>query len=117
MKCKPILNNRENLLYQIPSWKYLVARHPKSSDLNEHQTVVIKKPDGTEIMVKQIAGTVARRIVCYARQGEHAEQGDDLGFICFGSWVDIFLPLNTSILVQMNEKVKGNKTQLARLNN
>lgn len=95
--------------------KYLIARHPKSSELNEHQTIVIEKP-GIEIMIKQIAGTVARRIVCYARQGEHAEQGEDLGFIRFGSRVDIFLPLNASILVQMKEKVKGNKTQIARLN-
>lgn len=96
--------------------KYLIARHPKSSELNEHQTVVIEKPGGTEIMVKQIAGAVARRIVCYARKGKHAEQGEDLGFIRFGSRVDIFLPLNISILVQMKEKMKGNKTQIARLN-
>jgi phosphatidylserine decarboxylase len=97
--------------------KYLIARHPKSSELNEHQTVVIEKPNGIEIMVKQIAGTVARRIVCYAKQGQHVVQGDDLGFIRFGSRVDIFLPLNASIHVQMNEKVKGNRTILAQFNN
>ncbi len=96
--------------------KYLIARHPKSSELNEHQTIVIEKPNGTEIMVKQIAGTVARRIACYAKQGEHVEQGDDLGFIRFGSRVDIFIPLNIPILVQLNEKVKGNKTMIARVN-
>lgn len=96
--------------------KYLIACHPKSSELNEHQTIVIEKP-GIEIMVKQIAGTVARRIVCYAKQGEHAEQGKDLGFIRFGSRVDIFLPLSASILVQMKEKVKGNKTVIGRFTN
>lgn len=97
--------------------KYLVAHHPKSSELNEHQTVVIEKPGGTEIMVKQIAGTVARRIVCYAKQGQHVEQGDDLGFIRFGSRVDIYIPLNATVLVKMNKKVKGNITMIARLNN
>lgn len=97
--------------------KYLIARHPKSSELNEHQTIAIEKPEGTEIMVKQIAGTIARRIVCYAKQGEHAEQGEDLGFIRFGSRVDIFLPLSTSILVQMKEKVKGNRTVIGRFTN
>lgn len=96
--------------------KYLIAHHPKSSELNEHQTIVIEKPNGSEIMIKQIAGTVARRIVCYAKQGQHAEQGDDLGFIRFGSRVDIFIPLNASVLIQMNEKVKGNKTMIARFN-
>jgi phosphatidylserine decarboxylase len=94
--------------------RYLIAHHPKSSELNEHQTVVIKKPNGTEIMVKQIAGIVARRIVCYAKQELHVEQGDDLGFIRFGSRVDIFIPLNALVLIQMNEKVKGNKTMIAR---
>lgn len=97
--------------------KYLIARHPKSSELNEHQTIGIEKSGGTEIMVKQIAGTVARRIVCYAKQGQLVEQGDDLGFIRFGSRVDIFVPLNTSILIHLNEKVKGNKTMIARFNN
>lgn len=96
--------------------KYLIARHPKSSELNEHQTIVIEKPNGTEIMIKQIAGTVARRIVCYAKQGQHVEQGDDLGFIRFGSRVDIYIPLNATVLVQMNKKVKGNKTMIARFN-
>lgn len=97
--------------------KYLIAHHPKSSELNEHQTIVIEKPGGAEIMVKQIAGTVARRIVCYAKQRKHVEQGDDLGFIRFGSRVDIFIPLNASVLIQMNEKVKGNRTVIGRFTN
>lgn len=96
--------------------KYLIAHLPKSSELNEHQTVVIEKPNGAKIMVKQIAGTVARRIVCYAKQGLYVKQGDDLGFIRFGSRVDIFIPLNAPVLIKMNEKVKGNKTMISRFN-
>jgi phosphatidylserine decarboxylase len=94
--------------------KYLVARHPKSSELNEHQSTAIQKPDGTVVLVKQIAGTVARRLICYAKVGNEAKQGDDIGFIRFGSRVDLFLPLNTEICVAMNEQVKGNKTIVAR---
>jgi len=94
--------------------KYLVARHPKSSELNEHQSTAIQKPDGTEIMIKQIAGTVARRLICYAKVGNEARQGNDIGFIRFGSRVDLFLPLHTEICVKMNEHVKGNKTIMAR---
>jgi phosphatidylserine decarboxylase len=97
--------------------KYLIAHHPKSSELNEHQTIVIEKPNGTDVMIKQIAGTIARRIICYAKQGQHVEQGDDLGFIRFGSRVDIFIPLNASVLILMGELVKGNKTMIARFNN
>ncbi len=96
--------------------KYLIAHHPKSSDLNEHQTIVIEKPGGAEIMIKQIAGAVARRVVCYSKVGEQANQGDDLGFIKFGSRVDLFLPLNIKIFVRLNEKVKGNRTIIARFN-
>lgn len=95
--------------------KYLVARHPKSSELNEHQVVVIKNMYGSEILVKQIAGTVARRVVCYAIVGEQVVQGDDMGFIKFGSRVDILLPENAEVLVKMNEKVIGNVTLIARI--
>lgn len=94
--------------------KYLIAHHPKSSELNEHQTIVVEKPNGTEILIKQIAGIVARRIICYAKQGQRVEQGDDLGFIRFGSRVDIFMPLNVEIMVKMNEMVKGNRIIIAR---
>ncbi len=92
---------------------YFIASHPKSSELNEHQSVVIKMPSGISILVKQIAGTLARRIVCYAKEGKLAVQGQDIGFIRFGSRVDIFLPLNTKIQVKMNEMVKGNRTIIA----
>jgi len=94
--------------------KYLVARHPKSSELNEHQSTAIKKLDGVEIMIKQIAGTVARRLICYAKVGDEATQGDDIGFIRFGSRVDLFLPLQAEICVKINEHVKGNQTLMAR---
>ncbi len=97
--------------------KYLIAHHPKSSELNEHQTVVIEKQGGFEIMVKQIAGAIARRVVCYAKEGENVTQGEDLGFIKFGSRVDLFLPLNTEILVSLNEKVRGNRTVIGRFTN
>ncbi len=95
--------------------KYFVARHPKSSEFNEHQSTVIETPEGVLVMVKQIAGIVARRIFCYAKVEEQATQGNDLGFIRFGSRVDLFLPLHTEIRVKMNEIVKGNLSVIARL--
>lgn len=94
---------------------YFIASHPKSSELNEHQSTVIETSEGLSVLIKQIAGTLARRIICYAKVGEQAIQGNDLGFIRFGSRVDIFLPLNTEILVKMNEMAKGNQTIIARL--
>ena len=92
---------------------YFIASHPKSSELNEHQSTVIKTSEGISVLIKQIAGTLARRIICYAKVDEQAIQGNDLGFIRFGSRVDIFLPLNTEILVKMDEMVKGNQTIIA----
>lgn len=90
--------------------KYLVAWHPKSSTLNERSTVVIKDSRGREVLVRQIAGAVARRIIPYAKQGEQAVQGNELGFIRFGSRVDLFLPLDTKITVNIGDKVEGNRT-------
>jgi len=90
--------------------KYLVAWHPKSSTLNERSTVVIRDGKGREILVRQIAGAVARRIVSYAVQGEDAVQGEELGFIKFGSRVDLFLPPGTRIDVKVGDKVVGNRT-------
>lgn len=95
--------------------KYLVAWHPKSSELNERATLVIKNAKGQEILVKQIAGAVARRIVPYSKEGVHVIQGDELGFIKFGSRVDIFLPPDTEIKVILNQKVKGNVDVIGRL--
>ena len=97
------------------SGRYLIARNPKSSFLNEHTTVIIQ-PEGRDqsILVRQIAGFVARRIVCYATEGLDAKQSTQLGFIKFGSRVDILLPLNTEILVNINDKVRGGITRIAR---
>ena len=97
--------------------KYLVAWHPKSSLLNERSTTVIKTPEGDAILVRQIAGAVARRIVTYSKTGGQAVQGNDLGFIKFGSRVDVFLPLDAKINVELNQAVKGNQTVLAIFNN
>lgn len=94
--------------------KYLVASHPKSSTENERTTIVIDGDRGA-ILLRQIAGAVARRIVTYLEPGRRVEQGEELGFIKFGSRVDVFLPLNAEVLVKIEDRVKGNKTVLARL--
>jgi len=94
--------------------KYLVAWHPKSSVLNERSAVVIRTPAGKELLVRQIAGAVARRIITYARDGMEVEQGNELGFIRFGSRVDIFLPVDMKILVKPGDRVNGNITPIAR---
>jgi phosphatidylserine decarboxylase len=93
--------------------KYLVAWHPKSSDENERTTVVVRTPKFGDILFRQIAGAMARRIVNYAEVGESVQQGDDSGFIKFGSRVDVFLPLDCEINVKLNQKVKGGTTCIA----
>lgn len=93
--------------------KYLVAWHPKSSTLNERTTVVIRTPEFGDVLYRQIAGAVARRIVNYAKVGDRVEQGADAGFIKFGSRVDLFLPLDAEIHVQKDQSVKGAKTIIA----
>jgi len=95
--------------------KFLVAWHPKSSTLNERSTVVIKTENGTEILVRQIAGAVARRIVTYSKENDNAVQGEEIGFIKFGSRVDIFLPLNADVQVKLDQKTSGLETILAKL--
>lgn len=95
--------------------KYWVAYNPKSSVENERTSIVIRTADGIEIMTRQIAGAVARRIVTYPNINDRCRQGDNFGFIKFGSRVDIFLPVDTSLLVDLHQKVKANITQLARL--
>ena len=95
--------------------KYLVARHPKSSTLNESQTCVLRSETGFELLVRQIAGYVARRIICYASQGKNVDLGDQLGFIRFGSRVDLFFPPGTEILVSPGQRVRGLITPLARI--
>lgn len=99
---------------QYHKGKYLVAWHPKSSTENERHTVVIKN-DRAEVLVKQIAGAVARRIVNYLKVGQVVEQGTEMGFIKFGSRVDLLLPLDAKINVQLNQVVQGGITVIARI--
>ncbi|MEM9920747.1 MAG: phosphatidylserine decarboxylase family protein [Bacteroidota bacterium] len=94
--------------------KYLVAWHPKSSTENERTTVVIDNGT-TEILLRQIAGAMAKRIVNYLEPGDEVVQGTDMGFIKFGSRVDLFLPLDADIQVSIGQKVKGNRTVIAKL--
>jgi phosphatidylserine decarboxylase len=94
---------------------YMVAWHPKSSELNERSSIVIETNDGTEILVRQIAGAVARRIVTYAKENQVVKQGDELGFIKFGSRVDVFLPVGTEIEVPILQQVKANKSIIAKI--
>ncbi len=94
---------------------YLVAWHPKSSLLNERTSVVIQSPGGTEVMYKQIAGALARRIIMYAKEGLKVMQGRDSGFIRFGSRVDIILPTDAKILVKVGDKARGGEQVLAEL--
>ncbi len=100
--------------FKYHSGKYLVAWHPKSSTENERTTVVIDNGE-EEILLRQIAGAVAKRIVNYVAIGDKVEQGDDMGFIKFGSRVDLFLPLDAKIEVSIGQKVKGNKTVIAKI--
>ena len=95
--------------------KYLVAFHPKSSELNERTTAVVKAANGTEVLFRQIAGAVARRIVLYAKPNDHATAGAEYGFIKFGSRLDVFLPLEAEILCKLGDKTKGAVDIIARL--
>ncbi|WP_405370862.1 phosphatidylserine decarboxylase family protein [Nonlabens sp. Asnod2-A12] len=93
--------------------KYLVAWHPKASEENERTTVVINHKNQIQVMYRQIAGALAKRIVNYAQENEQIVQGSDSGFIKFGSRVDVYLPIDTPVTVKLNEKVKGGETVLA----
>lgn len=95
--------------------KYLVAWHPKSSTENERTTVVVGMQNGIDILFRQIAGAVARRIICYVKEGDELQTGQEFGFIKFGSRVDIFVPLDAEIKVDINEKTKAGKTVIAEL--
>jgi len=92
---------------------YLVAWHPKSSEKNERTTIVLKTKTFGEILYRQIAGALARRIVNYAKVGVNAIQGEDAGFIKFGSRVDLFLPLDSKVKVKLNQKVIGGETVIS----
>jgi phosphatidylserine decarboxylase len=96
------------------SGKYLVAWHPKSSEENERTTVVVQGEGSHVVLMRQIAGAVARRIVCYAKEDQIAEQGGEMGFIKFGSRVDLFLPLDAIVDVKIGQKVTGRTTVIGR---
>jgi phosphatidylserine decarboxylase len=95
--------------------KYLVAWHPKSSTKNERTTVVIEAGSGLQILFRQIAGFVARRIKFYPKEGDHIHQGEECGFIKFGSRADVFLPLDAKVKVRLGDKVKGGISILAEI--
>jgi phosphatidylserine decarboxylase len=95
--------------------KYLVAWHPKSSTENERTTIVVEHPSGVQVLFRQIAGALAKRIVWYVKEGQKVNQGSEFGFIKFGSRVDVYLPPNTEPMVQIGEKTKGGRTVLAKL--
>lgn len=99
--------------YKYHPGKYLVAWHPKSSGENERTTVVIENSNNVDILVRQIAGAVARRIICYAKPGRKVCQGEELGFIRFGSRVDLFLPADVTLKVRPGQKVTGKRTVIA----
>jgi len=94
---------------------YFVASYPKSSLMNERASIGMLLPDGNKMLIRQVAGVMARRIVCYAKQGDVVKQNDEIGFIKFGSRVDLFLPLGTELCVKLNETVRNGITAIAKL--
>lgn len=101
--------------YKYHPGKFLLAFNPKSSTDNEHNTIILKDTKGREILVRQIAGFVARRIVCELQPGDEAVVGEELGMIRFGSRVDVFLPLDAEVKVKIGDKTTGKETVLAIL--
>ena len=101
--------------FKYHAGKYLVAWHPKSSSDNERTTVVVEQSDGSEILFRQIAGAMARRIKWYIQEGQRVEQGAEFGFIKFGSRVDVYLPPHAEVKVSVGDKTKGGRTILAEL--
>jgi len=95
---------------------FLVAWHPKSSTENERTTVVVEHAPGKDVLLRQVAGAVARRIVWYVNEGDKLNANDQFGFIKFGSRVDLYFPLGTEIIANINDVTKGNETVIARWN-
>lgn len=95
--------------------KFLIANHPKSSTENERNTIVFKDLKEREVLVRQIAGMLARRIVCFQKAGNNGKAGDEFGLIRFGSRVDFFLPADAEVKLKIGDKVKGKETIIARL--
>lgn len=108
-------NSGEVVFSKYHPGKYLVAWHPKASEENERTTVVVTNPTFGDILYRQIAGALARRIVNYAQKNAQVIQGADSGFIKFGSRVDVFLPLDADIKVKLNEKVRGGESIIAQV--
>ena len=101
--------------YKYHPGKFLLAFNPKSSTDNEHNTIILKDTKGREVLVRQIAGFVARRIVCELQPGDDAVAGEELGMIRFGSRVDVFLPMDADVKVRIGDKTVGKETVLATL--
>lgn len=101
--------------YKYHPGKYIIASHPKASLKNERNTIVIDHPQAGKILIRQIAGIVARRIISNAHQHKTVNQGDELGFIRFGSRVDLYLPPGMRILVKLGDRVKGTQTPIANI--
>lgn len=99
--------------YKYHPGKFLVAWHPKSSTENERTTVVVDTPEYGPVLIRQIAGALARRIVCYSKEGQQANQGGEMGFIKFGSRVDVFIPTDARIHVNIGDVVRGGESLLA----
>jgi phosphatidylserine decarboxylase len=118
-----IFNVHQNLIpvngrviyYKYHPGKYLVAYHHKASSKNEHTSIVIETKEGLKLMVRQIAGFVARRIICNVKENDNVEQGGELGFILFGSRVDIYLPSINALIVKTGDKVKANISPIAEI--
>lgn len=94
--------------------RFLFARHPKSSELNECTSVVLEKQKGQDVLIRQVAGVMARRIICYAKVGDKVKQGEEMGIIRFGSRVDFFLPTTVKVNVKIGQTVKAQKTVLGK---
>jgi len=109
----PVPGTIEKIEY-VPG-KFMMAFLPKSSELNEHNDLVIKRADGKSVLVRQIAGTVARRIVCWAKEGQAVTAGQKYGMIKFSSRVDLLLPEQAKIDIKVGQKVYGGKTVIGRL--
>ncbi len=107
--------NGKVIYYTHNNGRFMAANLPKSSTENERSTVVVETHSGVKILFRQIAGALARRIVTYSREGEECRVNQQMGFIKFGSRVDLYLPLDAEILVNMRQCVTGNKTVIARL--
>ena len=93
--------------------RYFIAYNPKSSEHNERTSVVVEKSNGKDVLIRQVAGVMARRVVCYSKKGETVNQGDEMGMIKFGSRIDFFLPLDVKVNVTMGQKVKAQQTIIA----